>query len=86
MLLTANEVQRENAWSAEFYILKELAPLKVGDVIVIQSPLEILVSLESFVKNFSNDSKEQIDKEIKQMLILRGLVNEVEVPQNEFCL
>lgn len=83
MLLTANEIQGEGFWNTEIYILKDFKPLKIGSVLVFQHPVVIqespvpvrtFVTFESFVRNFSDASKENIDKEIKQMLILRGLV------------
>lgn len=81
-----NEKQGEGFWSAGIYVLKDFKPLRIGFVLVIHFPLQISITLESFVRNFSEDSKEQIDKEIKQMLILKGLVDKVEVHKHDFNL
>lgn len=79
MLLTASETQRRGVWGAEIYISKAPKPLKIGFVLVFQSSAKVSVIFESFIRNYSDESREVLNNQIKQLLILRGVVKEAEV-------
>ncbi|WP_059051403.1 hypothetical protein [Paenibacillus senegalimassiliensis] len=79
MLSTDNEIQRTGIWGAEIYISKDCTPLKIGFVFVNEPAVEVSVIFESFIRDYSNESREGLDNQIKQLLIQRGVVKKVEV-------